>query len=74
LLDASGSPDLTIVRLVDPGREHPVGLLFSTIAQAEHRIMAAAKQHPAFHLSVSKWFAVLALGAIVIGAGLAFAT
>jgi hypothetical protein len=36
--------------------------------------MAAAKQHPAFHLSVSRWFAVLALGAILIGAGLAFAT
>jgi len=68
-------PPITIVRLVDPGRDHPVGVLFSTIARAEHRnSMAAAKQHPGVHLSASKWFAMLALGAILIGAGLAFAT
>jgi hypothetical protein len=52
-----------------------VGVLFSTIARAEHRnSMAAAKQHPGVHLSASKWFTMLALGAILIGAGLAFAT
>jgi hypothetical protein len=36
--------------------------------------MTTAKQHLGVHLSAPRWFAVLALGAILIGAGLAFAT